>query len=101
MRRPITAILLTLATLGAVRSAEAGCGCDKPPPPRAAVRPFVAFADARITIFDNRLLAGLNYRVQFVSRDGSSDWSRGKAGLRKDLADKTMRMALRVKVPGS
>ena len=32
--------------------ANAGCGCDKPPPMPAAVIPHVAFSDMLVTFFD-------------------------------------------------
>ncbi len=79
--------------------AHAGCGCDKPPPPRAAVRPFVAHADQMITLFDDRLEDGKSYDVQFISSvDSSNDWSRGKARRKRDAADRAVRNQLRVAV---
>ncbi len=100
MRRTMLAILATLAALGGPTPAGAGCGCDKPPPPLAAVRPFAAFADAKVTLFDARLVPGQRYSVQFVARaDGSNDWSRGKAKSLRDFADGQYRSALRVAVP--
>jgi hypothetical protein len=93
-------LLLTAAvSLTAAPRAEAGCGCDKPPPPRAAVRPFVAHADQTITIFDDRLVEGQRYDVQFISSvDFSNDWSRGKVRRKRDLADRQERSQLRVAV---
>jgi hypothetical protein len=80
--------------------ADAGCGCDKPPPPRAAVRPFVAYPNLRITLFDDRLVEGTRYDVRFESTtDGSVDWSRGTAATRLDLADRALRRQLRVNLP--
>ncbi|HLK12171.1 MAG TPA: hypothetical protein VKW76_12405 [Candidatus Binatia bacterium] len=99
MRRLTTAILLAIAALGLPRGATAGCGCNKPPPPYAAVRPFVGYRDATVTLFDPRLVPGAGYWVQFVARaDGSSDMSRGHAEVRRDLADGQYRTQLRVGV---
>jgi hypothetical protein len=80
--------------------AVAGCGCDKPPPPLAAVRPFVGHARERITLFSSRLVEGDHYKVEFASLDsGVADWSRGKARSKRDLADAALRVQLEVAVP--
>src|SRR5919197_350081 len=88
-----------LAAVGVPSGAHAGCGCAKPPPPRAAVRPFVGYVNQTITLFDGRLVPGEAYDVLFQATvDGTSDWSRGKAATRRDLADGQLRAQLRVKV---
>jgi hypothetical protein len=94
-------LLATLAFAFAVPPlvARAGCGCDKPPPPLAVVRPFVAHAAQTITIFDESLAPGGSYRVEFRSADGTADWSAAHARPVRDLADRTKRMALEVAVP--
>ena len=94
-------VLAALAVAGALNAtpAQAGCGCAKPPPPRAAVRPFVGHADQKITVFNDQLVPGTMYWVQFTSTvDGSTDWSRGKADMRRDFADGQPRAQLRVAV---
>ena len=91
--------LLALLALGAAPRAYGFCGCDKPPPPLAKVRPFVGYPDQTITLFDDRLVPGSRYTVQFTSRDGVSDWSRGKAVTKRDFADGELRSQLRVAVP--
>jgi hypothetical protein len=79
---------------------DAGCGCNKPPPPVAGIRPFVAHADQTITLFGSNIREGKKYDVQFVNTvDWSMDWSRGKAAKKKDLADRQLKPQLRVKVP--
>jgi hypothetical protein len=94
----MTMLALLVAALAPVR-ADAGCGCSKPPPPRAAVRPFVASPDQTITIFNDALINGGQYWVQFTSMtDGSVDWSRGKVNSRRDFADGQNRAQLRVSV---
>jgi hypothetical protein len=99
MRRITLAIVAVLAAVGRPAPAGAGCGCDKPPPPRAAVRPFVGYADQKINLFDDRLVPGQRYAVEFESRaDGSVDWSRGRAAARRDFADGQVRPQLRVGV---
>jgi len=91
--------LLALIALGAAPRAYGFCGCDKPPPPLANVRPFVGYPDQTITLFDDRLVPGSQYTVQFTSRDGVSDWSRGKAVTKRDFADGQLRSQLPVAVP--
>jgi hypothetical protein len=92
---------LVAIALGALAPvpADAGCGCSKPPPPRAAVRPFVGYADQKVTLFNDALVTGAVYWVQFTSTiDGKTDWSRGKAVVRRDFADGAPRPQLRVPV---
>jgi hypothetical protein len=99
MRRFPVIILSAVALLRIATPAFAGCGCDKPPPPRAAVRPFVGYPDQKIALFDDRLTAGQKYDVLFESTvGGDADWSRGRATVRRDLADGKSRAQLRVPV---
>jgi hypothetical protein len=88
---------MLLATSAA--PARAGCGCEKPPPPQAAIRPFFGYADQTVTLFDRRLRAGREYEVRFTSSiDGSVDWSRGTTVKLRDLADRRRRVQLPVTV---
>ena len=100
-RTGFVSTLIGLIALGALvpAPADAGCGCSKPPPPRASVRPFVGYADQKIVLFSDLLTAGTAYWVQFTATsDGSVDWSRGKAAMRRDFADGQVRTQLRVAV---
>src|SRR3989449_1101972 len=94
--------LVALLALGAFvlpAPVDAGCGCSKPPPPRAAVRPFVGYADQKIVLFGELLVPDTAYWVQFTATaDGSTDWSRGRAALRRDFADGQARVQMRVSV---
>jgi hypothetical protein len=97
--RPKT--ILALAALVAATlpvRVEAGCGCSKPPPARADVRPFVGYPDQRIVLIDDRLEAGQRYDVYFEALDGTTDWSRGLATMRRDLHDGIHRAHLDVPV---
>jgi hypothetical protein len=97
--RWLTAGVLAAAVMSAaVPRAWASCGCDKPPPPHANVRPFVGFVDQSITLFDDRFVKGERYTVLFQSRDGSQDWGRGRAVRKRDFADGQERAQLRVEV---
>lgn len=102
MRTTTVAMTILGACLAlAAGTAEAGCGCDKPPPPRAAVRPFVASADQHIMLFDAALDDGKRYDVLFESMGpgGPGAWSQGKSRRKRDIADGQMRPHLRVRVP--
>lgn len=79
--------------------AWAGCGCDKPAPPRASVRPFVASAEQTVTLFNADLEEGATYDVAFESPAGSTQWTRGQARREKDVADGAMREHLRIALP--
>jgi len=93
----LTILGLALAALQPT-GAEAGCGCDKPPPPRAVIRPFVAHVDQMLTVFDDRVVPGAHYDVLFESTDGSADWSRGKGVALRDFADGQVRPQVKVRV---
>jgi len=98
MRLAAAVFASALVGLVAAAPAHAGCGCDKPPPPKAAVRPFVGWTNQMITLFDSRLVPGQFYSVEFLAADGTSDWSRGKVRSKRDLADGQYRAQLRVSV---
>jgi hypothetical protein len=99
---PSSIASLTLAAVLAATAAPpvwAGCGCDKPAPPRAAIRPFVAAASQTVTLFNPTLEDGATYDVAFESQDGTTQWTRGSAERRKDVADGAERQHLRVVLP--
>jgi hypothetical protein len=98
MRWLVTGLLTAAFTAVLAPNAQGACGCDKPPPPRAAVRPFVGSPDQTIALFDDRLVPGDRYTVLFQSRDGVQDWSRSKAVVKRDFADGAARVQLRVDV---
>jgi hypothetical protein len=88
------------AVLLVASNADAGCGCDKPPPPLAAIRPFVTWSGGTVTLFDARLVPGTAYRVGFDSvTDRWQGWADGVAEMQPDLADGQLRAQLRVVVP--
>src|SRR5689334_18786957 len=61
-------ILLAALLLGSPpRSAEAGCGCDKPPPSLAAIRPNVTWAGEPVSLFSSTFTVGTAYTVTFTS----------------------------------
>jgi hypothetical protein len=96
----VMGLTLALAAATMPTPARAGCGCDKPPPPRAAIRPFVGWADLPVVLFNDALVENRRYVVRFESTaTGAVDWSRGRAKRKRDIADGQQRMQLRVEVP--
>src|SRR5207249_9246400 len=78
---------------------ERGCGRPQPPPPPPALRPFRGHGEPKDVLFSNLLVPDTNYWVQFTATaDGSTDWSRGRAALRRDFADGQARVQMRVPV---
>ena len=61
-----SAFFVALLVIGAAPQAHSFCGCDKPPPPRASVRPFMGYTEQTITLFDERIVPGSRYTVQFT-----------------------------------
>jgi hypothetical protein len=99
-RAHVLVLALAATALCLPARAEAGCGCAKPPPPRALVRPFVGHVDQKVVLFSDSFVDGTRYAVRFTSSsDGSVDWSKGKASMRRDFADGVAREQLRVSVP--
>jgi hypothetical protein len=94
-------VLSTAAAFAAAFAAPAwaGCGCDKPAPPRAAIRPFVASSTQTVTLFDSALENGATYDVAFEASTGGTQWARATATRDKDVADGTLREHLRVSMP--
>jgi hypothetical protein len=77
--------------------ADAGCGCDKAPPPPAAVRPAFASPGQEITLISDKLKADKSYRVWF-----GSGWTwpvSATAERRRDLADGKKKVQLTVALP--
>lgn len=83
-------LLAALAcTVVASEPALAGCGCTKPPPPLAAIRPSVAWSGAEVTLFDAALVAGQSYEIRFDPGvgPGATRSVTGTAVAKRDLAD--------------
>ena len=96
---------ITLAALAGCLAAAlpsigwAGCGCDKPAPPRASIRPFVAAPTQTVTLFNAALTDGVTYDVAFEPQGGPPQWTRAQVERRKDIADGEMREHLPVALP--
>jgi hypothetical protein len=83
--------------------AYAGCGCEKPPPPLADVRPAFASPGNEIRLFSSKLKVGREYTVLFVAETG--DWESrsafvvARAERRRDFADGVSKVQLLVAAP--
>ena len=98
--RTLTIMLSALAACAALRGApaEAGCGCNKPPPPAAMVRPAFASPGDSVTLFppDNR--AG-QYDVRFANGWSDTTIKNVNAVYKRDLADGQYKWQVVVKAP--
>jgi hypothetical protein len=95
----LTALLVSLALLGGSRSAHAGCGCDKPPPAPAAVRPNATYSGMPVTLFHSSLQTGQNYDVTFTAMNGQNATASTQAVSRRDLADGVYKPQLVLNTP--
>lgn len=92
MRRFITTHFLGVIAfaLAAVvpRTADAGCGCDKPPPVVASVRPHATYAGTDVVLFHPDFQPREKYEVVFTSgTTGETATVKSAAVMRADLAD--------------
>ena len=94
--------LLAFATVSFFPGAAgAGCGCDKPPPALAAVRPSVAYAGGAVTLFSPRFAVGEPVTVTFRSGTvAASTAVEAVVELRRDLADGVTKPQVVVPLPG-
>jgi hypothetical protein len=93
----LAAIAVLLRTLSAV-PVDAGCGCNKPPPPLAQIRPAFGSPGDTVTLFPNGAVPGQSYRVTFTS-GGTSISAPGVAVLKRDFADGVAKPQVSVLVP--
>ncbi len=102
IRTMLTGLLAILASAVMLpRIADAGCGCNKPPPLPATVIPSVAYPGMQITLYDQSLASGQKWTVTFDNGSQSVP-VKGKIVYRRDVTDSTGRTRdyqLTVKVP--
>jgi hypothetical protein len=94
----ITATALVALSLFSANHAEAGCGCNKPPPLLSTVRPAFASAGDVVTIISPKLKIGTTYNVLFGSIAGGRVQS-AVAVSKRDLADGVSKPMLEVTTP--
>jgi hypothetical protein len=99
--RPFLVIVLAEALLVSPPSrVEAGCGCEKPPPPLADIRPNAAYVGAYVQLFAPEFQIGQTYNVTFTSgTTGQSITVQSAPVLRRDVADARYKPQLIVQVP--
>src|SRR5438876_12261058 len=70
-RTRVLSVAVTLALACTVftsaRAAHAGCGCQKPPPDLASVRPNATYVGAKVALFSSSFTVGQTYNVDFIS----------------------------------
>jgi hypothetical protein len=91
--------LLLSVLLLAPPAAHAGCGCTKPAPAPAAVRPNVTYSGQPVTVFHSNLVTGGSYTVTFTSMSGESITVSAQAVALRDIADGQVKTQLLVIVP--
>jgi cytoskeletal protein CcmA (bactofilin family) len=79
--------------------AQAGCGCEKPPPPYTTVRPAATYAGTPVSLIHEDLAPGSAYTVTFSSGAAEPVTVEAVAALRRDLADGQNRPHLVVDLP--
>lgn len=93
-------LLVGMVLLSTPLAVYAGCGCSKPPPLPAAIRPDATYAGSTVTLFHSDLQNGRSYRVVFTSgMTGQSNTVDTTALTRRDLADGQYKVQLNVPVP--
>ena len=90
-------LICALGSLSAV-SAQAGCGCEKPPPPLTDIRPAFASPGDTVTLFAAGLAAGQSYSVTFTNGTASATVT-GVASSRRDFADAVVKPQVSVAMP--
>ncbi len=100
-----TVTIVTAALTAAVvlllaepRPVDAGCGCNKPPPPAASVRPAATSPGYNVTLFNSLLRDGRSYKVQFAGKTTSVNIY-ATAVTRRDFADKVYKPQLVIPAP--
>ena len=93
------AVLTGAALVATPPPVQAGCGCIKPAPAPAAVRPNVTYGGQLVTLFHSSLVNGGSYTVKFTAMDGTTASVTGAAVNRRDLADAVYKNQLEVTIP--
>jgi hypothetical protein len=92
-------LLAVTALLSFPAGAEAGCGCAKPPPAVAPVRPHFASPGNAVTLIADGLVAGASYVATFHAFDGVEVSVDGVAVSKRDFADGVVKAQLVVAAP--
>lgn len=95
----VVTLFVGLFFLNSSLPAHAGCGCEKPPPAPAAVRPHATYAGMPVTLFHSGLVTGQSYTVTFTAMNGQSASVTAQAVNKRDLADGVYKNQLPVTIP--
>jgi len=95
----VAALAAILTAIAPAPDAAAGCGCDKPPPPLADIRPAFSSPGRRVTLFADGLVERRSYKVRFTSADGKVRTAHGRAVMKRDFADGIRKLQVVVSVP--
>jgi hypothetical protein len=98
-RIPRTLLAAVAGLLLCSPAAHAGCGCDKPAPHPAAVRPDVTYAGTDVSFFSSAFTVGETYEVTFTSANGTAATVDGTVISARDLADAVEKPQLHVTLP--
>jgi len=85
------------ANLLSSSAADAGCGCDKPPPPATSIRPAFASPGDVVSLFGSKVKVGFLYRVRFQGSNDTNVFTLGV--LKRDLADGLLKPTIEVPTP--
>ena len=98
----LAAVVASVVAFTPTPPAQAGCGCSKPPPPVASVRPNVTYGGMPVTLFGSGITTGQLYNVTFTAMNGTTTTvSSVQAVSKRDLADATYKSQLVAPVPSS
>ena len=95
----LAALLTCAAVFATPPPVQAGCGCTKPAPAPAAMRPNVTYGGHKVTLFHSSLVNGGSYTVKFTAMNGTSASVTGTAVNKRDLADAVYKNQLTVNAP--
>lgn len=98
MRRTLAVIAVAGLAVAMSTRAHAGCGCDKPPPVVAPVRPAFASPGGAVTLFHPALVDGVVYDVEFTQGNVQLTLQASATTLR-DYADGNYKPQLVVAAP--
>lgn len=97
----LSALFIGVLALSNPFTAQAGCGCEKPPPAPASVRPNVTYGGMPVSLFHAQFQAGVTYNVTFTSMSGQSMTATVQPADRRDLSDGGSKKQLQVTVPNT
>jgi hypothetical protein len=100
----IGSAVVAMVLAGTVTRSDAGCGCEKPPPPVAPLRPPFASPGSNVTLIADGLVVGESYRATFYGWDGDGPTGEeatadGVAVSKRDFADGVVKTQVVVAVP--